>query len=148
VRAEFTCHYFGLGLVEGVQLKRNFIFGSKEDRSLVFCLNERTIESIPVMPVALMLGCISAIIGLIVGIFYAVVFGAIFSAIPSTVPSTGLDLSFLRVLFGVGAIILGPILGFIGGLIQGLVYAALYNFLAPRIGGIKVRFKAENQSPQ
>jgi hypothetical protein len=110
-------------------------------------MNERTIQSIPVMPVALMWACISAVVGLIIGIFYALVFSAIFSAIPSTVPSTGIDLTFLRALFGVGAIILGPILGFIGGLIQGLVYAVLYNFLAPRIGGVKVRFKEESQPP-
>jgi hypothetical protein len=31
--------------------------------------------------------------------------------------------------------------GFIGGFIQGLIIAALYNFLAPRIGGIKVRIE-------
>lgn len=29
--------------------------------------------------------------------------------------------------------------GFIGGFIQGLIIAVLYNFLAPRIGGIKIR---------
>jgi hypothetical protein len=110
-------------------------------------MNEKTIQSIPVMPFALMLGCISAVIGLIIGVIYALLFTAIFSSIPSTVPSTGVNLSFLQVLFGAGAIILGPILGFIGGLIQGLVYAALYNFLAPRIGGIKVRFKEESPPP-
>ena len=109
-------------------------------------MNEKTIQSIPVMPFALMLACISAIIGLIIGIIYALVFSAIFSAI-STIPSTGINLSFLQVLFGAGSIILGPILGFIGGLIQGLVYAALYNFLAPRIGGVKVRFKEESPPP-
>lgn len=31
--------------------------------------------------------------------------------------------------------------GFIGGFLQGLIIAALYNFLAPRIGGIKVRIE-------
>jgi hypothetical protein len=110
-------------------------------------MNEKTIQSIPLMPFALMLACISAVIGLIIGIIYALVFSAIFSAIPSTVPTTGIDLSFFQILFGAGAIIMGPILGFIGGLIQGLVYAALYNFLAPRIGGIKVRFKEESPPP-
>ncbi len=110
-------------------------------------MNEKTIQSIPVMPVALMLACISAVIGLIIGIFYALFFGALFSLIPSTA-QTGIDLSFLRIIFGVGAIIVMPILGFIGGLIQGLLYAALYNFLAPRIGGIRLRFKEDNQSPQ
>jgi hypothetical protein len=41
-----------------------------------------------------------------------------------------------------------PILGFIGGLIQGVIVAVLYNFLAPRIGGIKIRFKEESMPPQ
>ena len=109
-------------------------------------MTEKTIQSIPVMPFALMLACIGAIIGLIVGIFYAIFFGALFSAIPSTI-QTGIDLTFLKIIFGVGAIVIMPILGFIGGLVQGFLYAILYNFLAPRIGGIKVRFKEESQLP-
>ncbi len=110
-------------------------------------MTERTIQSIPVMPFALMLACIGAIIGLIVGVFYALFFGAIFSLIPSTTP-TGVDLTFFKLIFGVGAILVMPILGFIGGLIQGLLYAFLYNLLAPRIGGIRLRFKEELQPRQ
>ena len=111
-------------------------------------MGERTIQSIPVMPFAMMLAVISAVIGLIVGIIYAVMFGAIFSAIPST-STSGLNLGWLGVIFGVGAVIVSPIIGFIGGLIQGLIVAVLYNFLAPRIGGIRLRFKEESQvSPQ
>jgi hypothetical protein len=108
-------------------------------------MNERTIQSIPIMPFALMFACISAVIGLIIGIFYAAVFGAMFAAIPST---TGINMGALSILFGVGAIVIMPILGFIGGLIEGLIVAALYNFLAPRIGGVKVRFKEESPPPQ
>jgi len=99
------------------------------------------------MPVALMAACIGAVIGLIIGIFYALFFGALFSLIPSTA-QTGVDLGFLRVIFGVGAIIIMPIMGFIGGLIQGALYAFLYNLLAPRIGGIRLRFKEETQPQQ
>jgi hypothetical protein len=107
-------------------------------------MDERTIQSIPVMPFALMFACISAVIGLIIGIFYAGVFGAIFAMVPS---APGINLGVLGILFGVGAVIIMPILGFIGGLIEGLIVAALYNFLAPRIGGIKVRFKEESPPP-
>jgi len=110
-------------------------------------MSEKTIQSVPVMPFALMLACIGAVIGLIIGIFYALFFGALFSLIPSTT-ETGIDLTFLRIIFGVGAVIIMPILCFIGGLIQGLLYAVIYNFLAPRIGGIKLRFKEENQPLQ
>lgn len=110
-------------------------------------MSEKTIQSVPVMPFALMLACIGAVIGLIVGIFYALFFGALFSLIPSAA-DIGIDLTFLRIIFGVGAVIVMPILCFIGGLIQGLLYAVLYNFLAPRIGGIRLRFKEENQPVQ
>jgi hypothetical protein len=111
-------------------------------------MGERTIQSIPVMPFAMMIGVISAVIGLIIGIFYALVFGAIISAIPATSTTTGVvDFGWLSVLFGVGAIIIMPILGFIGGLIEGVIVAVLYNFLAPRIGGIKLRFKEESDVP-
>jgi hypothetical protein len=41
-----------------------------------------------------------------------------------------------------------PIAGFIGGLIQGLIIAVLYNLLAPRIGGIRLRFKEDSTVPQ
>lgn len=47
----------------------------------------------------------------------------------------------LIVAMGVFMVIILPIIGFIAGFIQGLIYAALYNFLAPRIGGVKVRFE-------
>ena len=111
-------------------------------------MGEKTIQSIPVMPFAMMLAVISAVIGLIAGIIYAIAFGAIFAAIPATSTSP-FNLGWLGVIFGVGAVIVGPIMGFIGGLIQGLIVAVLYNFLAPRIGGIKLRFKEDSQvSPQ
>jgi hypothetical protein len=105
-------------------------------------MNEKTIQSVPVMPLALMLGCIGAAVGLIIGVFYALFFGALFSFIPSTA-QLGVSRTFLQLIFGVGALIIVPIFGFVGGLVQGALFAVLYNFLAPRIGGIRVRFKEE-----
>ena len=107
-------------------------------------MEERTIQSIPVMPFALMYACISAVIGFLVGIFYALFFGAIFATIPSSTPS-GFNLSWLGLIFGVGAIIIVPIIAFVGGLITAAIMALLYNFLAPRIGGVRVRFKEETR---
>ena len=109
-------------------------------------MEEKTIQSVPVMSFALMFACIEAVLGLIIGIFYALVFGALFSTIPSTA-TAGINLSWLSLIFGVGAIIVMPILGFIAGLIIGLIIAVVYNFLAPRIGGIKLRFKEEYRAP-
>lgn len=109
-------------------------------------MDERTISSVPVIPFALMFGVISAVIGLIVGIFYALVFGTVMSALPT---NEYFDVGWFSALFSVGAIIIMPIMGFVGGFIQGAIYAALYNFLAPKIGGIKLRFKEETQmAPQ
>ena len=108
-------------------------------------MEEKTIQSIPVMPFALMNACLSAVIGLFVGVIYAVIFGAVFAAIP--ISTTGVNLTGLGIIFGAGALIVIPIIAFIGGLIGGLILTVVYNFLAPRIGGIKVRFKEEYRPP-
>jgi hypothetical protein len=108
---------------------------------------EKTIQKIPVLPFALMLGCIGAVIGIIVGIFYAVVFGALFSAFLSNIPaSTGYmpNSGIFGLFFGLAAVVIMPITMFVGGLIQGALIAFVYNFLAPRIGGIKLQFKEDS----
>jgi hypothetical protein len=77
-------------------------------------IEEKTIQNIPAVPFALMMGAILAVIGLIMGIIFALVFGSIMSM----VPTGGLvDLTGFSILFGLGAIIIMPIGGFIGGLI-------------------------------
>ena len=105
-------------------------------------MEEKTIQSIPVMRFALMYACISAAIGFVIGIFYALMFGAIFASIP---PSTtaGFNFGVFSLLFGVGSVIVMPIISFVGGLIFAAITAVIYNFLAPRIGGVKLRFKEE-----
>ena len=111
-------------------------------------MEEKTIQSIPVMPFAMMYACISAAIGLIMGIFFALFFGAIVASVPTqTTPELGIG-GLLSIFFGLGAIIVVPIVSFIGGLISGGLTALLYNFLAPRIGGIKVRFKEDQRLQQ
>jgi hypothetical protein len=105
-------------------------------------MEEKTVEAIPAVPFAIMIGAISAIIGLIIGIIFAIASSALTSALSS---STGVDLTGFGILFGVAAIIIMPIAYFIGGLIEGLIIAVIYNFLAPRIGGIKLRFKEEGR---
>jgi hypothetical protein len=110
-------------------------------------VEERTIQSIPVMPFALMYACISAAIGFIIGIFYALLFGAIFASIPSSTTGASIP-SWLSLFLGVGAIMVVPIISFVSGLIVAAIVALLYNFLAPRIGGVKVRFKEEHQPTQ
>ncbi len=105
---------------------------------------EKTIQSIPITPFAPMYGCISAVIGFFIGIFYAALFGIIFANIPSSTNSI-LNLGWLGWFLGAGAIILVPIVSFIGGFILAVVVAVVHNFLAPRIGGVRVLFKEEPQ---
>lgn len=107
-------------------------------------MGEKTIQRIHVLPFALMNGIISGAMGLILGIIYALIFGAMIAAFPTT---GVVNLGWLGVLFGVGAIIIMPIMGFAGGLITGVLVTILYNFLAPRIGGIRIRFKEESKVP-
>lgn len=104
-------------------------------------LGVKTIKAIPIIPFALMMALISAVIGLIIGIIYAVVFGFIIASIPT--PIEYFNLSWFGVLFGLGAIVIMPILTFALGFIHGVIFAGLYNFLAPRIGGIKLHFEEE-----
>ena len=109
-------------------------------------MEEKTIQSIPVKPLALMLGVMGAVVGVFIGIFYALTFGALVSTyLPS---STVEDVSGYGLIFGVMMIVIMPIFGFIAGLIEGVITGLLYNFLAPKIGGIKLRFREENPVPQ
>jgi len=91
-----------------------------------------------------MFACIEALLGLLLGIFCAIVFGAIFSTIPNFEWN---KLKRLGHSFQRGNNIIMPILCFIGGLIIGVTIAVIYNFLAPRIRGIKLQFKDEYRSP-
>jgi hypothetical protein len=97
---------------------------------------EKTIQKIPVKQFALMIACICGVMGVIMGIFCGVVFAAGFHTMVAH--------PLIRIIFGVAAIILIPIMAFIGGLIHGAIIAYIYNFLAPRIGGIKIQFKEDN----
>ena len=103
----------------------------------------KTVIRIPALPFGLMYGAVSAVIGLIVGIIFATFWTSIFSFMTSVPGYSGPSWTGLGFLFGVGAIVMFPIIMFVSGLIQGLLIAVLYNFLAPRIGGIKLYFQEE-----
>ena len=92
------------------------------------------------MPLGMMLGTIGAVLGLIVGLITAGFWASIASLASSTPSYQGPPASVFQIFFGIGAIILFPIMGFVSGLLQGLIYAVVYNFLAPRIGGIRLHF--------
>ena len=107
----------------------------------------KTVIRLSAMPFALMYGAISAVIGFIIGVFMAIFWTSIFSFTTSIPGHTAPPWTGFGILFGVGAIVFFPILMFAFGLVQGLIIAALYNFLAPRIGGIKLYFQEDTRSP-
>jgi hypothetical protein len=105
-------------------------------------MEEKVIKSIPAVPLALMIGAISAVIALIVAVifvpFWLYFTNLAYTSLPLETYSWGTGL-FLGM--GGFVIIIIPIGSFVVGFIQGLIVAVVYNFLAPRIGGIKVRLQ-------
>jgi hypothetical protein len=107
-------------------------------------MEEKTIKSVAPLPYALMMGAITGIVYLVIAIIIALVWLPALSATLNAMPIPGA--SGLIDGLGVLMVILMPIGGFIAGSLFGLVFAALYNFLAPRIGGVKVRFEETKQA--
>jgi ABC-type lipoprotein release transport system permease subunit len=103
----------------------------------------KTVIRIPALPFGLMYGAISAVIGLIIGIFLAIFWTSLFSFMGSAQGYTPTFWNGFGLIFGLGAIVMFPTIMFVSGLVQGLIIAVLYNFLAPRIGGIKLYFQEE-----
>jgi hypothetical protein len=97
-------------------------------------MGERTVKKIGAATFASILGAISALAGLIAGLIVAVLSSEISSLFPNLTERT----IILDVLLGESAILIFPILAFMWGFLEGLVAAVFYNYLAPRIGGIKL----------
>jgi hypothetical protein len=95
-------------------------------------MEEKTIKAIPAVPLGLMVGAISAVIAFVAAIIMVLFMMPFFRYAPGFEWVGGLG--------GLWALVV-PIAAFIGGFIQGLIVAVVYNFLAPRIGGIKLRFE-------
>ena len=95
-------------------------------------MEEKAVKKIDVATFATMLGVVSGMAGFIAGLIIAVLSSEISSLFPSLTERTVI----LDVLLGESAIIFFPIIAFIGGFVEGLIIAVIYNYLAPRIGGI------------
>jgi hypothetical protein len=108
-------------------------------------MEDKIIKSVAPLPYALMMGAITGIVYLVIAIIIALFWLPALSATLNAMPIPGV--SGLIAGLGVLMVILMPIGGFIAGFLFGLVFAALYNFLAPRIGGVKVRFEETKQAP-
>jgi len=98
----------------------------------------REIKSIPVVPFALMIGVISAVIGFL----YALIFILPFSLLIGSMPVQGMSYMMgFGAGFGILMLIAIPIGAFIAGFIAYAIIALIYNLLAPRIGGIKLELE-------
>lgn len=75
---------------------------------------------------------ISAIIGLIVGLLLTIL------ALPVLTIIAAAGFGGIGTGLGIASIVIFPITGGIGGFIGGAIIAVIYNFIAPRIGGIKI----------
>ena len=99
----------------------------------------KTITRVPVRALALMGAVIEAVLGLISGIITAISIDVALSTLHSDFPITAS--------LGTGAtaeasvIIIGIVGGFISGYIIIAIVALIYNWLAPRIGGIKLELE-------
>jgi hypothetical protein len=95
-------------------------------------MEKKTIKAIPAVPLALMMGAISAVIAFIAAIIMVLLM------LPALTYTPGFE--WVSVLGALWVAVI-PIVVFVAGFIQGLIVAVVYNFLAPRIGGIKLRFE-------
>jgi len=94
-------------------------------------MEERTIKAVPAVPLGLMLGSISAVIAFIVAVIGVLLLLPAFAFAPGFGWVGGMGALWALVI---------PLMAFIIGFIQGLIVAVVYNFLAPRIGGIRLHF--------
>ncbi len=90
---------------------------------------------------ALMMGAIGAVGGLILALIYTPLMGAVLAN--TGYPQAGGFYGIFAAIMVVGF----PIMLFIVGFIEGAIIALVYNFLAPRIGGIRVSIKEDKAPP-
>jgi hypothetical protein len=95
-------------------------------------MEEKTIKAISAVPLGLMMGSISAVVAFIAAVIMVVLM------VPALTYAPGFE--WVGVLGGLWVLVI-PIVVFVAGFIQGLIVAVVHNFLAPRIGGIKLRLE-------
>ncbi len=88
----------------------------------------KQIIKVGILSVAKIYALIYAVIGLVIGAIYGLIFGIVLPAPMNWIAGIGFLLG-LPVLFG------------IMGFVCGLICAALYNWLASKIGGIEIELK-------
>ena len=108
-------------------------------------MEEKILKSISPVPYGLMMGAITGIVYLAIAILIALIW---LPALPSLSTPTVPGLGELLAGIGIFMVILMPIIGFAAGFVIGVIFALLYNFLAPKIGGIRVTFEDGSKTVQ
>jgi len=94
---------------------------------------EKEIKEINVISAANILGVIQFAMGIFIGIMYFLISlgmpAEMFDAVP-----------WMKYMFGVGSLVTMPIMTGLMGWLSGAVSSLIYNVVADRIGGIKLRF--------
>ena len=109
----------------------------------------KEVESLPVVAFAFIISVVSLILTFIAGIIWFIVgYSALYSLSTTIIAlnnnTTAVVNSVAGSITAMGAlylIIIWPILAFILTFIGAAIVAIIYNFLAPRIGGIKLQLK-------
>ena len=94
---------------------------------------EKEIKEINVISAANILGVIQFAMGIFIGVIYFLISlgmpAEMFDAVP-----------WMRYMFGVGSLVIMPVASGLMGWLSGAVSSLVYNLVADRIGGLKLRF--------
>jgi len=104
-------------------------------------MEEKTIRAISPIPYAVITGGISAILSFIIAIILVTVWIPWLTTLTDLGPWQGLFVSI-----GAATIIVLPIVAFALTFVWSLATVLLYNFLAPRIGGMKLQFEEKTRT--
>ena len=91
------------------------------------------VKRIEVLPTALVLAVVAAVLGLIEGVIVALGAGALIGM----AGASQVGIHMVGILAGIASIVIFPIVAFIVTFIVVALAAIIYNFVAERIGGIK-----------
>ncbi|HSO26136.1 MAG TPA: DUF3566 domain-containing protein [Methanobacteriaceae archaeon] len=109
----------------------------------------KEVKSLPVVSFSLIISVISLILSFLAGIIYYIIGYSLLYDISTTIitlnnNTTAVVTDVANSIAAMGAIyliIIYPIVSFIGMFIFAAIVALLYNFLAPRVGGIKLEIE-------
>jgi len=97
---------------------------------------EKEIKEINVISAANILGVVHFAMGIFIGVIYFLISLAMPAEMFEAVP-------WMRYMFGVGSLVIMPLASSVMGWISGAVSSLVYNLVAERIGGLKLRFAEE-----